>query len=323
MPGMAGTISRLVASLILAGLEDAAPAALDDTASLRAIREASGDGIPLAPYRRILAAALAIDGGRALLRAGEPLRSLRHPLLFVLLNSASPTVLIEKEARLAAFFHSRHRVTVEASSAGGMRLRHGSIVDPPEPSENLASCGQHVVLFQEIGCRDLRLRFPESAAPEAWVLEDGEIGTPARGGGYAVWDFRWSHFEPTRKPMDGLDELLLGTAETKRLVERPATVARVEQVLRRDLARTWRVSEPAEALGTSARSLQRALKACGERYSDVVERVRAEESARLLRTTELGVTEIGYVCGYADGAHFTRSLKKHFQVTPSAFRRLS
>ncbi|MEO0322593.1 MAG: helix-turn-helix transcriptional regulator, partial [Myxococcota bacterium] len=191
---------------------------------------------------------------------------------------------------------------------------------PPEPAENLASCGQHLALLEEIGCRDLRLRFPASTAPERWVLAEGSLHAPPAGGGYAVWEFVWSHFQPTRKPMEGLDGLLLGTAEDRRLLERPEAVAAVERVLRTDLARSWRLADTAAALGTSPRSLQRALKACAERYSDIVERVRGEEAARLLRHGGLAVTEVGYVCGYADGAHFSRSFKKQYGVTPSAFR---
>ncbi|MEO0322902.1 MAG: hypothetical protein AAF447_08085, partial [Myxococcota bacterium] len=172
---MAGSISRVVASLVLRGLADTAPEALADEAAVRAVVDGEGDGAPLGPYRRILEAAYASDGGRSLLAAGTTLRTLQHPLLFVLLNSSTPEVLIEKEARLASFFHSRHRVTIEDRSPTHLLLRHGSLADPPEPAENLASCGQHLALLEEIGCRDLRLRFPASTAPERWVLAEGSL----------------------------------------------------------------------------------------------------------------------------------------------------
>ncbi|MBX3227093.1 MAG: helix-turn-helix domain-containing protein [Labilithrix sp.] len=34
------------------------------------------------------------------------------------------------------------------------------------------------------------------------------------------------------------------------------------------------------------------------------------EASRLLETTELSVTEIGYACGFADTAHFSRRFKR-------------
>lgn len=76
----------------------------------------------------------------------------------------------------------------------------------------------------------------------------------------------------------------------------------------------------AEALGTSPRSLQRSLAALGERYSDVADRIRNDEAARLLSDSALSITEVGYVCGFADSAHFSRALKKRFGRTPSAYR---
>lgn len=320
---MAGRINRIVASLILDGLRDAVPEALDDEVALRAVTQADDDeGVPLEPFRHLLAMALAHDGGRALLLAGQYLRRLSHPLLFVLLNSDSPRLMLDKEARLAAFLHSRHRVVIEELGPCSLELQHVSEqAKAPDPAESLAACGQHLVLLEEIGCEGLRCRFPESAEPERWVYADGTYGTPAAGGGYRRWALQWSRHVPTRKPMPGLDEVLLSSAALAELDEQRGPVAGVERVVRRDLGRTWKLAEVATALSTSPRSLQRALGAAGAQYSDVVDRVRNEEAARLLRETELSVTEVGYVCGFADSAHFSRSFKKRLGRPPSEYRR--
>lgn len=318
---MSGRISTVVASLVIEGLREHAPDALTDAEALEAIANAGDEGVPLAPYRTVLAAALAFDGGRALLRAGELLRRLEDPLLFVLLNTESPLVLIDKLGRLARFFHSRHGLIVESSGDTHLTLRHVATEDEsPQPAESLAACGQHVVLLDEIGCRGLRLCFPESEDPSALAYAEREFCAPPPGGGYACWSLEWDAHVPTRKPMPGLDEILLGTAEHAELSETQTLVERIERVVMRDLARTWKVSEVADVLETSARSLQRALAAEGERYSDVVDRLRNQHAAKLLGDTELSITEIGYVCGFADSAHFSRSFKKRFGRSPSAWR---
>ncbi len=120
--------------------------------------------------------------------------------------------------------------------------------------------------------------------------------------------------------MQGLDETLLAQVSEPELADDEGAAADVRRIVRRDLSRTWRVAEVAEALGTSARSLQRALAHAGERYSDVVDGIRNEEAARLLRATSFSLTEIGYICGFADSAHFSRSFKRRFQQTPSSYR---
>lgn len=318
--GVAGRIHHVVARLVLAGLREAAPAALGDADAVAAIEAAGDEGVPLEPYRRLLADALAYDGGEALLRAGQALRGLSDPILFVLLNADSPRLLLEKEARLAAFIHSRHRLVIEAEDTHSITIRHVSSVDePPQRGEDLAACGQHIVLLEEIGCVGLRCIFPDTEAPERAVYDGGAFAAPAPGSA-ARWRYEWRDFAPARTPMVGLDELLLATARRAPLVEEQTLAESVEAVLRRDLGRTWKIAEVAEALDTSARSLQRALSGEGLRYGELVDRVRNDEAARLIEGTSLTLTEIGYACGFADGAHFSRSFKRRFGMPPSAYR---
>lgn len=128
------------------------------------------------------------------------------------------------------------------------------------------------------------------------------------------------HTGIARRPLDGLDAALLDAARHRELREEASAVALVEQVVRKDLARTWRLAEVAAAVGMSSRSLQRALADVGERYSELLDRIRNREAARLLRESELTVTEVGYLCGFSDSAHFSRSFKKRLGKPPSAFR---
>lgn len=320
---VAGRINRIVSTLIVEGLKSAAPDLELDTDDLKAVLSAGEEGAPLEPYRRILRAAIKYDGGMSLLGAGRSVKELRHPLLYVLLNSDSPELLLEKEARLGEFFHSRHQVIIESQAKFELSLLHSSKLDePPEPAESLANCGIHLTLLEEIGCTGLKLRFPTSPDPDALVYSGGVLRLPPLDRTASAWHFTWSAFTP-RPPLEGLDDVLLGSGSPRILSEKAGPEAEVERIVRQDLARTWRVSDVARALGMSPRSLQRALGVCGERYSDLVDRIRNDEAERLLRESQLSITEVGYVCGFADGSHFTRSFKKRFGMRPSEARAAS
>jgi AraC family transcriptional regulator len=54
---------------------------------------------------------------------------------------------------------------------------------------------------------------------------------------------------------------------------------------------------------------------------ELVRRLRLGHARELLRTTDLGLTQIALTAGFADQSHFGRAFKRHFGVTPGAFRR--
>jgi transcriptional regulator GlxA family with amidase domain len=45
-----------------------------------------------------------------------------------------------------------------------------------------------------------------------------------------------------------------------------------------------------------------------------------EAAAELLSKSALGLAEIGFTCGFADQAHFTRAFKRFTAFTPAAYR---
>ncbi len=95
---------------------------------------------------------------------------------------------------------------------------------------------------------------------------------------------------------------------------------RIRAILGADLARKWRVPEVAERLAISSRSLQRHLESEGSRFSHLVAEARIDAARALLNDTAEPVTSIGYVCGFADTAHFTRTFKAATGLTPTAWR---
>ncbi|MGD8497035.1 MAG: helix-turn-helix transcriptional regulator [Gemmatimonadales bacterium] len=81
------------------------------------------------------------------------------------------------------------------------------------------------------------------------------------------------------------------------------------------------VDELADVVGLSRSQLHRLLvESVGESPGRMIRHARLERAAELLRATERPVSEIAASVGYGDPAHFTRSFKRRFGVTPSRFR---
>ena len=80
------------------------------------------------------------------------------------------------------------------------------------------------------------------------------------------------------------------------------------------------VAEIAEMAGVSVRSFQRKLSNMGLSYSGLVDAVRFENAAKLLRDTDAKVIDVAFSSGYTDPAHFTRAFRRVSGITPRAFR---
>ena len=73
----------------------------------------------------------------------------------------------------------------------------------------------------------------------------------------------------------------------------------------------------------SSRTLQRRLKCSGVDFEDLKDETRRSEALRLIRVGRYSATEIAYMVGYSDPAHFTRAFKRWTGRTPSHFRSAS
>lgn len=83
------------------------------------------------------------------------------------------------------------------------------------------------------------------------------------------------------------------------------------------------ITEIAEMAGISVRSFQRKLSGMGLSYSGLVDVVRFENAAKLLRDTDAKVIDVAFSSGYTDPAHFTRAFRRVSGVTPREFREQS
>lgn len=124
----------------------------------------------------------------------------------------------------------------------------------------------------------------------------------------------WSCFEPTR-PLPGLDEILLRQAPPD--LTDQSIALRVEHLLRSDLTRSWRLGAVAHELGVSTRTRQRRLRTERRPFTRILSQTRIDVAMTMLRTDDRTVTNVGYLTGFADTAHFTRTFKATTGLTPS------
>lgn len=279
----------------------------------------SPDGTPVAVQRRLLREVARRGGDGLLLTLGAQMTGMvKEPLLFVMLNARSIADLLDKEQRFNQFFHSHHRIRVLESGQTHVALQHYGLVDTPVRQESLFVLGLHLEMFAAIGCQGLAVSFPQSDAPEQ-RLSGPPFANPPPGDA-SCFRIAWKRFVQRREPLPGLDALLLSQAAPRDFAADESIVGRLQRLLATDLAHRWTVAEAAAGLHTSLRSLQRELAAADTAFTREVEQARVAQAKRLLVDPQHSVTEVGYICGFSDGAHFSRRFKAATGVSPAAWR---
>ncbi|MEY9943707.1 GlxA family transcriptional regulator [Kitasatospora sp. GAS1066B] len=100
------------------------------------------------------------------------------------------------------------------------------------------------------------------------------------------------------------------------------TVAAYERWVREHLDQPLRIADAARALGTSERTLQRALdRVLGVSPLRFAQRVRLEQAAHLLRTTDLPTDTVARRVGYENASTLTTLLRERLDTTPGRLRR--
>ncbi len=284
------------------------PAGLDRIDPIRQARSS------LALKRDLLGKVHARVGSRFVFEMGRGLRELGlNPILQAFLRSRDGDVLLAKWRRYERYGHARHRTRMEPIGPGHFELHHYAMTGPaPGPAHDLLILGVMVALLDAVGAPELAASLEPGGRA---LVRDGEI-VAAREEDYAGptdrWTLRWragpGDVEEARPPAS--------TAAPGRMAER------IHALLGEDPARTWSLAAVARALGTSSRSLQRRLAGEGTSFSELVRAVRVGEACRLLESADASLTEIGYLCGFSDAAHFSRDFRASTGASPSDFRQV-
>ena len=264
----------------------------------------AGARIAAAGKRRLLDHAYAVGGPGPILAVGRGLQTAgANPVLQVLLASADPRVLAAKWERLERYGHGRHRVAIRFESDTRIALRRFAVEGPPPTvPESLLIVGFLAALFEAIGCQGVQPEPPDARR--------------CRRSPPSHWALHWTRFRPTARPP------LVAPAVPDWPAANSAARAGLD-LLAADPARNWAVGELAEALRQSPRSLQRRLAEAGTTFRGLVRTVRVQAAARLLRESGCRLTEIGYACGFADSAHFSREFNRALGLPPSEYRALA
>jgi len=80
------------------------------------------------------------------------------------------------------------------------------------------------------------------------------------------------------------------------------------------------LTDLADSLHISLRTLRRKLKAEGTSYKEILTEIRLKLAGQYLLETPLSIKEIGYLLGYTEVANFQRAFKSWYNVTPREMR---
>ncbi|PLW67251.1 AraC family transcriptional regulator [Pseudohalioglobus lutimaris] len=95
---------------------------------------------------------------------------------------------------------------------------------------------------------------------------------------------------------------------------------RLWQIIVEDPARPPSLSDAAQQLHCSSRTLTRKLSAQGWQYQQLIDQVREIHARRYLSDPTLSITRVGQQLGYADSSGFHRAFKKWTGLSPRGFR---
>jgi AraC-like DNA-binding protein/predicted small lipoprotein YifL len=269
--------------------------------------------VPL-PHKQQVVAGIVRAGGLPLLLAlaqqvqhidGEPLHQ-------ALVGARDPHDFLARWQRLERYVHASHRVLPRQCGTRSLLLEHVSRdAAPPMAAESVAVLGVWIGALRAIGTCGLRVSVAGhlvhgDGATQAWTTSP----TPC-------WQLDWASVADARATNES------GPADMPPPggpLPWPEPAAGLARWLARDLAASPRAATAAAALGLPLRTMQRQLTRAGVSYSDVLAEVRVRLAAAWLTRGAPTLAEIGFLCGYADQAHFTREFTRRAGMPPGQYR---
>ena len=207
---------------------------------------------------------------------------------------------------------------------GGVLLRHLSRAPGAAPSapEDLVVLGLLLALLEANGLLDVEAEIEgQRVFPEASESVLQRLSQRAQAG---TWQVRWrppapALAEPPARPRPAQAHAHVPTHLCAALPW-PEIAHRCASTVLDDLMRRRTVGDVAHDIGTSARSLQRALAVAGLSYSAVLAEARLRAAAWWLLESLLPIAEVGFLSGYADQPHFTRDFGRRIGLSPGRYR---
>ncbi|WOG30213.1 GlxA family transcriptional regulator [Endozoicomonas sp. 8E] len=120
-----------------------------------------------------------------------------------------------------------------------------------------------------------------------------------------------------RRPMD---QILF--AEDHTTAHNDEVIIQLQEWIRQHYCEDIEMENLIAASGLTRRTLHRRFKeATGFSPTAYIQRMRLTLASDLLKSTDLSIREAAYQAGYTDPDYFSRLFQKHFQLTPSDFKR--
>lgn len=224
----------------------------------------------------------------------------QDPLRMALLRAKSPEDLFERWSKIQLHIHSNHRIRWSLEHQKCIAMRHDSTDNNmPQPEETCFVISVLIKLLQMIGTIDIK-------------CESGD--------GNVMFELdKWKKLEI---PKVGCDWYLRFKSMSKvtTYAESGDFAATLKKMIRDDLCYGWSLKRASAELNISSRTLQRRLKKENESFQRLVSTERSNSASKMLLENDASLTEIGFLCGYSDSAHFSSSFLKETSFTPKAFR---
>ncbi|WP_157670738.1 response regulator transcription factor [Chitinibacter sp. GC72] len=295
--------SRTMLQIISAGLD-----LLTLPASIP-LGRATHERIPLASKQALLQQIHRDYGLPALLRVGAGVKQLANsPIGIALLQGSTPETLLGKWQRLEKYVHSRHYTRCELSHQQAWISHHARSGPPPSLEEDLLILGVLCALLHQLGLREIRLSTSGQADQAVYVYPAQTVNASALVAS-ANWYLHWT------------TGCIQPEAADARPAQAQSVIERTKAIMRQLGLLNLTLGQVAQAQGLSSRSLQRQLQHSGADFSSLLQSVRVQAASELLlASTTISTAEIGFVCGFADQAHFSRLFKQWAGMTPGEFR---
>ncbi|MFI1539576.1 GlxA family transcriptional regulator [Streptomyces anandii] len=177
---------------------------------------------------------------------------------------------------------------------------------------------------------EFRRRYPKVALEESRMISRGP-GVTTAGAAMAHLDLALCLVHDSSPALADLTAryLIVDARPTQadyaipsHLARTDPTVSAFERWVRGHLHQPLRIADAARAVGTSERTLQRALgRVAGVSPLRFAQRIRLEQAMHLLRTTDLPIEAVARKVGYENGTTLTSLLRRRLGTTPGQVRR--
>lgn len=266
---------------------------------------AIGAHVPIGQKRDLLARLWEIHGSLAVLGLSDAVPDMpAEPVVLALRHATSISDLLERWRRIEVFSHGSHRVLWNELGSGCFQLQHVGVTASAQPSlpESLLVMGVIVRLVELVCGQPLEVK-----------LSEGQV--IRRDGFWQETDFKgWNRtIDIARTPSKRI--------EIPPKAHQTELVSACKNLLLKDPVRRWNLQDLAVETGVSPRTLQRRLAEKKETFSGLVSQTRLEKAASYLCDINgPGLAETGFLAGYTDQAHFSRSFTRNVGTTPTQYR---